>query len=303
MIASKTLKLFFTFFFVFGILRAESGGNGMSFLKMDVDSRAAAMGGAYTARVSGAGAAYWNPAGLADVANRNLLLMHTAWLADISQDFAAVQLMHGVHNLALSVNVFTIPGVEIRGDQPTDQPYGKVDAVNFYAGISYGRALNDTWRVGFTVKYLYEKYYLESAPGWAVDAGVIGKNLLPDVTVALVVQNLGRMSPLQEERTPLPLMARLGANYLLPVKIMRQNPSLSCDVQWIKDEAAYLRAGMELPVWNYLFLRGGWITGNDQTLFTGGAGLEFGAFHLDYAFVPVQDNLGTGHRLSLGFVF
>ena len=290
-------------FFLIQLAQAQSGKNGLPFLKMDVDARAAALGGAYTARTTGAAAAYWNPAGLAAAQNLNFLFMHTAWLADITQDFAAVQLLHGTHNLALSVNVFTVPGVEIRGDKPTDQPFGKVDAVNFYAAFSYGRAVNEQWSYGFTVKYLFEKYYLESAPGWAMDAGVIYRGFLPGARMAFVLQNLGRMSPLQTERTPLPLMARYGLNYIVPFQVLRQNPSVSLDVQWVRDEAVYLRAGAEAPVTDYLFLRAGLISGNDQTLLTAGAGVNYKGFHLDYAFVPVQDNLGSGHRLSLGFIF
>ncbi len=38
------------------------------------------------------------------------------------------------------------------------------------------------------------------------------------------------------------------------------------------------------------------------TGFTAGAGLRFGDFSLDYAFVPYGD-LGTSHRISLGFDF
>ncbi len=285
------------------LLFADGGKTGLSFLKNDVDGRAAALGGAFTARAVDASAAFWNPAGLADAGSKNFMVMHSQLLADITQQFAAVQLMSGQHNLALSVDMFTIPGVEIRGETPTDEPYGKVDAFNFYGGLSYARALSKTWRAGITVKYLFEKYYLHSASGWVVDLGVRGLNLIENLNVALVIRNLGKMSPLEQVATPLPLMVNGGLEYALPLKLTGQRPVFSADVQMVRNDAFYWRGGLELPVLQYIRLRGGIIAGGNRTQFSGGLGINYLNYHLDYALIPFSDYLGTGHRISFGMQF
>ncbi len=290
--------------FIIGALQATyAGGNGMAFLKIDVEGRAAAMGGAYTAITRDAGAAYWNPAGLANAGEKSLILMHNVWIADISQEFAALQIMQGEHNLAFSINLMTVGGIEIRGETPTEEPYGETEALNFYAAISYARTFLNNWQVGLSLKYLYEKYYLELAPGWAVDIGIQRRNLLKNLDWGVTIQNIGQMSEVNEVKTTLPLMIRSGLSYALPYQLLGTKPLLSGDLQYIDSEGMFMRFGTEFDVLEYLTLRGGFIFGRDESPFTTGFGLNLGRYHLDYAFVPFRYNLGYSHRISFGLNF
>lgn len=290
-------------FTVIALHAADTGSNGMAFLKIDVDGRAAAMGGAYTAIATDAGAAYWNPAGLANAGHKSLVLMHNIWIADISQEFAALQIMQGKHNLAFSINLMTIGGIEIRGETPTAEPLGETEALNFYAALSYARTFFDNWQVGFSFKYLYEKYYLEMAPGWAVDIGIQRRALLKDLDWGLSIQNIGQMSKVNQVKTILPLMIRSGLSYKLPYQILDRQPFFSGDLQYIDSEGLFVRFGAEFDILEYLALRGGFILGRDERPFTTGFGLNLEGYHLDYAFVPFRYNLGYTHRISLGMNF
>ena len=63
---------------------SQTGGSvGMSYLKIGVDARAAAMGEAYTSLAGDAAATYWNPAGLARATANSVVLMHNSWIQGV----------------------------------------------------------------------------------------------------------------------------------------------------------------------------------------------------------------------------
>ncbi len=286
----------------FGVA-AASGSNGLAFLKVDVDGRSAAMGGAYTALASGASAAYWNPAGLADSDKNNIILTHLVWLSDITQEYAAVKFNAGRHHFSLAVNVFTIPGIEIRGEEPAAEPDGTVEAVNFYTAFGYARSFGGGWQAGINVKYLYEKLYLTSAGGFAVDLGVKYHSVYKGLDWGLTIQNIGKMTQLKEQSTPLPFLLRSGFAYRLPYRLFLQNPLLTSDLEYIRDGRTSFRLGGEIPLVGGLVFRLGTRFGEARFQWTAGVGLNYRAFYFDYAFAPDPFDLGTSHRLTLGLYF
>jgi len=283
-------------------IAAEGGNSGFAFLKIAVDSRAAALGGAYTAMAADAAAAFWNPAGLARSEGKSLLLMHNEWLADITQEFAALQFYHGKHNFALALNLINIPGIEIRGNTPTENPDGVVEAINFSAALSYATIVFDNWQVGGSVKYLHEKYYMAAANGWAADIG-IQRQFGQDLQTGLTIQNLGSMQPLVNVSTPLPALVRAGAAYALPFSVLERRPLISADVQYVFAGGVTGRFGLEFGFKDYLALRAGYVLGSETQSFTAGLGLNYSGYHLDYAYAPFEYDLGNSHRISFGFFF
>jgi len=293
------------FLFVMLIIQsvsAQGSTTGMAFLRVDVEGRAAAMGGAYSALAQGASAAFWNPAGLAASDQSDLILMHHVWLSAITQEYAAVKFNSGRHHFSLAVNVFKIPGIEIRGELPTAEPNGLVDALNFYSAFAYARTLGN-WRAGISVKYLYEKYFMNSASGWAFDFGLQRENILNGLDWGLTVQNMGKMSPLQQVATPLPLLLRSGFAYAMPYHLLGTQPLLSADGEYIKDIGTAVRFGLELPFLNSFALRGGYYLGSEYSQWTAGIGLVLQKFRFDYALAPYPYDLGVSHILSLGLNF
>ena len=109
------------------ICLAQTGGQtGMSYMKIGVDARAAAMGEAYTSLAQDAAATYWNPAGLALAKSNSVVLMHNSWIQGINHDFAAVQLFQGKHNVAISLNMMFVSGIELRGPTASEIPDGEL---------------------------------------------------------------------------------------------------------------------------------------------------------------------------------
>ena len=296
----RFLFIIIVFFFTARLLVA--GNNGLAFLKIDVDARAAALGGAYSALSEDATAVFWNPAGLASSKEKSLVLMHNEWLADISQEFAALQFYQGKHNFALALNLLNIPGIEIRGNTPTENPDGVVDAINLSAALSYATTIFDSWQIGGSFKYLHEKYFMAAANGWAVDVGV-QKRFGENIRTGLTIQNLGGMQPLLNVSTPLPALARAGIAYSLPFSFLDRRPLVAGDLQYVFGEEVLGRFGLEFGFKQYLALRMGYVAGSETQNFTMGLGLEYSGYHLDYAYAPFEYDLGNTHRISFGFSF
>jgi hypothetical protein len=295
--------LFSFFFFLFSfVLAAEGGKVGMTFLKIGVDARAAAMGNAYTALANDASASYWNPAGLAMADHHSILFMHNAWLLDINHEFVAAQLVRGTHNFALSVNMISVPNIEIR-QGPSENPDGTSTATNLYLSGAYARKVAENWLVGIQLKFLSEKYYMIQAEGYAVDLGIIRQNIVPNLNVAATVQNIGKMNKLHSIATDLPVIARLGSAYTIPYKILDHNPIAAADVMVVYQDVTQVNIGSEVPLGSYLAIRLGYVIGSESYRFTTGAGILYDRYRFSYAFVPYKYDLGNTHRISLMILF
>lgn len=282
------------------VISGDAGTNGLSYLKLPVDGRSAGMGGVGVALSTDASAVFFNPAGLAATDGNQILFTHHAGILDIVQEFAAVRFSSNAHHLAFSVNVFSVPGIEIRGEDPTADPDGTSSALNFYASMAYARTVYENWQVGINVKYLYEKLYLHSASGWAVDLGIRRSNLLKNLDWGIALRNLGSMSKLKNETTPLPLILTTGLVYHVPVRF---KPLLVADYEYINDESSALRLGMELPLIPALAIRLGTHIHSENVNWTTGFGFHFHDIEIQYGFVSDTFQLGSAHRFTVAYDF
>jgi hypothetical protein len=293
-------RILLFFIITLSVAFAQTGAKvGLSYLKIGVDARAAAMGDAYSAVAEDASATFWNPAGLAGSGQNSIILMHNSWLQDMNHEFAAIQFVNGTHNVAVSLNMMSVKGIELRDETASEIPIGETQALNTYLGVSYATQIFSGWQIGLQLKYLYEKYYLYSADGFAVDLGLKKANLLPDFSWGVVFQNFGKMSVLKESSTRLPFLIRTGVDYLLPIQVLENKPLVAVDLAYVTDDVTTLNLGLEIPLVSYVDLRLGYIIGRESQSITSGFGLNYGIFHIAYAFVPFKYDLGDSHLFSL----
>ena len=279
---------------------AETGARvGLSFLKIGVDARAVSMGNAFTAVANNASATYWNPAGLSTSTHNSVILMHNSWLQGINQEFGAIQFINGVHNIAVSLNMINISGIELRDETASENPIGETQALNMYLSLAYATKLDGNWHIGLQIKYLYEKYYLYAADGFALDLGIKKENILQDLSWGFVIQNIGKMSALNKEATKLPLGLRTGLSYVLPVQILEARPLIAVDINHILNDMTSVNLGIEVPLLSYTAIRLGYVVGRESQTITTGFGMNYDVFHIAYAFVPYNYDLGNSHRFSL----
>lgn len=275
----------------------NEGKTGLAFLKVGVDARAAGMGEAYSAVTGDAYATYWNPAGLLAAERSNVAFMHNAWLFDVKGNFGAVQFRGKKSSLALHLYTFSVGDIEVRST-PTENPLETTGANYLSAGLSYARPFGKNLDFGLTAKYLYEKIFFDSAGGFGLDLGIRYRGLSPNLVLAGVVQNLGKMGEFHSEATTLPKILRLGAQYSLARPLGPVELLLAGDMVKPFDENLRFHLGAEAGLWKQLMLRAGYVAGYESRSFSVGVGIRKSFLHLDYSLSPFKDDLGNGHRFS-----
>lgn len=315
---------------------SKAGITAAQFLKIGIGPRAIGMGAAFAATADDLSAIYWNPAGIAGNNSNQVYFNHTDWIADVSNDFAAVTSY--IPDVG-TVGAFIIVSKSIDGEvvRTTDEPEGTgelFDAGGIALGITFARNLTDNFSIGFNAKYIQESIWHMNAEGFAFDMGVLYKiNVLNELRLAASLANFGTKMQLdgrdileiksvgegsqanlintknELDKYDLPLLFRVG----VAADVIKENSlrvTTAIDAVHPNDHTEYLNLGTEFA-WNeILFARAGFKSlfekDTEQGL-TLGVGLNYKLVDvvnimIDYAY---QDfgRLKNVHYLSLGLKF
>jgi hypothetical protein len=295
------------------------------FLKIGAGARALGMGGGFTALADDASASYWNPAGLLFLAQSELLVMHAEHLGSLANyDYAAFAqpLERGGRPSALGVGLvrFAVDDILITRDayvdqngngrfdegEPIDPDRFRRDSDTEYAlMLNYATAFRPTWLVGGTVKLIRQDLVGTTSFGIGLDVGMLylpspswtlGVQLA-DVTTTQISWDTGR----RETVAP---SVKIGTAYTREMAPFQGLVTVSADIGFGFDgrnEASQFGTGLGgdflggIEYWLHrtVALRVGTRAGD----FTAGAGIRYGGFGVDYAFVPNED-LNDTHRVS-----
>ena len=295
---STNLLLILFCFNSMGLAQAGSAGvSGAAFLKLGVGARAASMGEAYTALTNDVTAGFWNPAGLSLLTHTQVAFTHSEWLQDISHEFIGVAFpaLHGT--FGVSILASNIAGIEHRTTASTE-PIGIVEANDVAASLSYGRSVGNRLNAGITLKYIYEKIFIESASGYAFDFGLIYQPFEIPLKLGFVVQNFGSMNNLLNESIELPRTTKLGVAYQIDLSGIDSGFVLAADAVKLTETDLRANLGLEFQLKNYFAFRFGYQSGFDARAISGGFGLFLKRYHFDYGYVPFNSDLGNTHKFS-----
>lgn len=289
-------------------MRAEAQDTGMGLMRIGVNARAGAMGDAQVAATRNAFATYWNPAGLADAPNA-LGASHRIWVGGLRAYDVAARLpagSTGAWGLALTA---TDSG-DLEARESPGAADGTFSAQFLSFSASYARRVNSL-RVGVTAKLLRERIYNTSASGYAFDAGVQLDILRGLATLGAAYRNAGRMSVLEQQRTPLPRLLQGGIAFH-PFQIVADADGTrlldlmaTLEMSHLFDSSlSRLHAGLSVTIMELVDLRGGYVTKDELRNFTYGLGLRFTSIMMDYAFIPFEEGFSDpGHVLSLSYAW
>ena len=281
------------------------GGAGTTagdFLRIGVGARAAAMGEAYSAVADDVYSMYWNPAGLSEVKDRQLLLTHTAWYEDVNHEYAGYvhPLANGKGALGLSATYLGTSFEKRAGDTEAADSNGSVSDVAIGAG--YGRQLIWGFRGGLALKYIHSRLDTYTAGTYGIDAGLQRPSKSGKTVLGLAVTNLGGKLKYVSDKVELGQTFDLG---LMVRDMFFNNLTFATDARSLFNNSNIsLNAGLEYK----------WVSGGDWALsprvgfksydsqLSYGLGFGRSLYQLDYAFVPHAD-MGQAHRLSLSIKF
>ena len=226
--------------------------------------------------------------------------MHAEWFQDVRLEYLGAVMGRTRDAFGLSFVFNTTGGIE-RRDGPSAEPLGTFDAHDLAWGFSYARRLGERWRVGGSMKALYEKIHLDDGWGWAMDAGVLYDTPITGLAAGGSLRNLGPKMTLRDESFKLPTVIALGLGYR-PERLQFESGGLllGADLSKPVDNRLRIHLGGEWRFQDMVALRTGYGIGYDERGLAAGLGLRQGRWTIDYAWVPYSSDLGDTHRISLG---
>jgi hypothetical protein len=261
------------------------GTTAASFLAIDVGPRANAMGSSYVSVANDVTAMYWNPAGIANLDDFEMMFSNMKWIADVSVNYAGVALPLGdFGTIGVNATMLTMDKME---RTTVDNPDGTgefVDASSYAFGFTYARKLTDQFLIGFNAKVAYEKLYNSSATGIALDVGALFDTQLSGLKLGMSISNYGTKmqldgqdfivqhdpytsisgnngsinSKLSTDAFDMPLMFRLGASMDVLRGIYGSNLIISVDALHPSDDVESVNVGGEYVFENLVSLRMGY---------------------------------------------
>ena len=303
-----------------GIFSKEKAGTtGATFLKIEAGARPVAMGGAFVAVADDANTTYWNPAGLAQLEEREITAMHNEWLEGIRYEFLGyvqpIRSEEGGQGFGISAMALYTTGLEQRTTE-TMEPEGTFAAYDIAVAGAYARKISNTISIGANAKLIHQRIENETAWGGAVDIGLLyrvprriqrGRFSRDKLQVGFAVQNIGPKIKFIRESDPLPLNIKAGVAKTYDLRSIQSEVTLACDVNAPIDNVPNGHFGVEFVYQKMkdiaLAARVGYKTNTIEDLnalsgLSAGAGFVWRRMAVDYVWVPYGD-LGNTHRISL----
>ena len=295
--------------------------SGALFLLVPFGARAVAQGDAVAADTAlGSESVWWNPAGAARGARREIAVHHNTTFASTNDMVAFVipsKMMGTVSGAFYLANYGDLPVTEGPGVE-----LGIASTHNYMAALSYASEVGSRLSVGLTYKFLMLRFLCSgycpfptfTGSTSAVDLGIQYRvPVSMPMVVGASLRNLG--PPLQvkdrEQADPLPRQFQIGGRARLPIPLLARNES-SLDIMADLKQSEVLGglAGGVGAVVSYreeFFLRTGYYKqpgeGSGPSI---GLGAELGNFTLDIArrFDRISSEIGqTPTFISLGVRF
>ncbi|MEW6620108.1 MAG: PorV/PorQ family protein [bacterium] len=277
-----------------GVEGAKKGSTGAQVLKLSVGARPAAMSEAFGALADDVTAIYWNPAGLANLKEKEFCFMHSDWLKEINYGFAGYA-QPLANDRALGLSMMYLGSGDMKKLNTNGIEEGDFEAKDMVVTAAYGWKLSEELSLGASIKAISLKIDNEKANSFAVDVGFLSRTPLENLLIGGALQNLGSKVKFINEGDNLPLNVKLGTAY----KAMDDRLILLLDINKPVDNDLRLNLGTEYWLTSTVALRGGYNSGIDEgSGVTLGIGFALRTLQLDYAYVPYGD-LGKTHRYCL----
>jgi hypothetical protein len=303
---------------------------GMKFLSVGTDARAVGMGEALTSIESGSAAMFYNPAGMARLADlADIRFSNLLYIADIQHYVGTFALApeHGDYGV-IGLFVHYVDYGAFQGTVRADNAQGYIDVGAFYPyaftlGASYARALNDKFSVGGNVKFVRQSLgasanamgvtgFPEMTPNitqvWAFDFGILYRTGFKSLNFGMVVRNFSQEVKYEKEGFQLPLSFKIGLSMNVMDFIAQEKPDhalrVSFDAEHPRDYAETVRLGVEYELMEFLALRVGYVSPQSEYKWSYGIGLRRKAdgktmgLGFDYAYTDFGI-FGIVHRFTL----
>ena len=293
--------------------RANAGT--FNFLRTDVGARAGALGGSIAAMADDPNLVFYNPAGLATLSRRRVSLGYFKHLLDInSANLSWGDHVEGLGYLGAGALYMNYGELEKTGEE--GQNLGTFGAGELSIGAAYADVLEERFRYGAAVKFIYSSIGDYASSAFAVDLGTQFVAVPDRVVLGLSLLHLGsQLDPYATESEDLPLDLRFGVALSpehLPATFVADVHRLTDRRESFSEHFKAFSVGAEFILSPNVFVRAGYNnerrqdldmgegTGSGLAGFSLGAGFATGDYQFDYAFTS-NGPVGAFHRFSIAF--
>jgi hypothetical protein len=300
----------------------KSGPAGLTFLKIGVGARSAALAGAYSATCTDIYSLYHNPAGLAWNEKDGAAFSYRSWVAELNHNFFGVARHISDNNvLGLSLVTLTTDPMNVTDEYHPTGTGETIEYADFAAGLTYSTKLTDYFSCGLTIKYAQENIGDLRMKAVLVDLGTLYQTDFYGTRFAINMANFGnRVKPggtyqyktisgdiIDKEYQSFSPPTVFKVSVAFDPLVSGQN-KLTCVTQLNHptDNAENIAIGAEYSLNQAFFLRGGYLLNSDVENFSLGAGvkvdMKLAEGIIDYGYTSMRD-LGGTSVFSIGLEF
>jgi hypothetical protein len=295
--------------------QSKVGQAGAQFLDMGVSARAVSMGEAFAAVSDDATAVHYNPAGLTQLASREIVLTHMQYVADITYNFVGFAYPLFSIGGTLGVGVYALDAGDMKFTS-YENPTGYQDPISgdWYTfgaqdhalSVSYARSLTDHFSIGVTWKLIDELYEEYRATGWAADIGTTYDTGYRGIKMSMVIANFGPEMRFISDEYPLPINFKFGGSANV-IEGLNHRGTFAVEGSHPSDNYEQYTAGFEYCYDSKYSIRAGQNFGKDSAAgFAVGGGLDLilSSYELsvDYGYHD-YGVLKDSHLFTVGFRF
>ena len=271
--------------------------SGADFLLDEPAAQSGALAGAFTARDSELDCLRYNPAGLDGIRKLSVALAHDSAAGDWSREWVAAAMP--VQDLTLGAEALISTLQPFALYDGSGQTVGTATAGSQNFALAAAGSLERWLKLGADLRYFRSQLYTYSSQGYAFDLGVhLGAPGWP-LGLVLAIRNVGSQSAYIKVADPLPQCVRSGleADWALDSQI-KLHPSLDLLAFQDSERPTELRLGLEATLFKSAMLRVGLAKAGELQTFSGGLGVRWDGWGLDYAYLP-DEGLGSTQMLEL----
>lgn len=311
-------SLLFLFFICEKNLSAQDTGSGLDFLNIGPSSRMLSTSEASTAAETGASAIYSNPALLVLDDRSSVDISYTLWIANVNNQFAALNLIR--NNRAFAFGVYSSGSTGFEARDRAGPSAGEFSIRYLSLSGALAQELGPL-SIGFSGQYLREEVFQFRASGYAFSTGITAGFLDERIRPAVSVKNIGKMESLDQESTLLPSSFNAGISasliqfntpgeYNLPVLMTLladwnkpiENSSTNDFIENNENDGFFTLA-IDFNIGDLLFVQGGYRWGPTERPYSLGLGLAVESIRVNYALVPFSTGFGTVHSFGVQYYF
>ena len=287
---------------------AGAGTTAVNFLRIGPGAREAGMGDVGVAFSDNSNLSYYNPSSLVGIEGIDISFMHLIYIQGINYSFMSYgSKVKNFGSVGLNIVYLNSGKMDKLVEDSTGTSYtkeGTFSYENLLLSFSFAKKLffDETLSLGANAKFFTEKSVGDTIFGTALDLGALFER--ERYSIGFSIQNIG---PNFGGSDPLPVTIRTGIASKL--RIFRvDDVSLAFDVLWPIDTGKFKQQiGVEYWFLDLIAARIGYKANYDLEGFTFGGGFKAGGkffkIQLDYAYIPMSEEMGITHRISLTLKF